>query len=331
MVSHWDPARLLETSGSYWQGSALQAAIRLDIFSQLSDASLPAAALAKLLNCDLRALTMLLRALTAMDLLVKDRVGYRCPEPISYWLDASSNQYLGHIIRHQHHLVDSWQRLDQSVLSGQPQRRSGSCSEEEWQRDFLLGMHNLASMLAPQLIPLLPLKKTRTLLDIGGGPGTWSLHFCQQHPQLRATVFDRPESRAIFSSNIDKAGMSERIGFSGGDFHVDELGSGFDLVWLSHVVHGEGPAMAARLIKRAAAATAPGGTLLIHEFILNDGDQGPVYPALFALNMLLGTEQGQAYSEAEISRMCTQAGLVEIERLPLPAQLKSGVICARRP
>lgn len=329
MVSHWDPAELLETSGNYWQSSALQAGIRLDLFSHLSGASLPAEALAQLLKCDTRALTMLLRALTAMDLLIKDNIGYRCPEPICFWLDANSNQYLGHIIRHHHHLVESWNRLDRAVQSGRPQRQDSSFDEDEWRKDFLLGMHNLASMLAPKLVPLLPLPRTRTLLDVGGGPGTWSIHFCHQYPQLRATVFDRLESEAIFSRNIAKAGMSERIAFRGGDFLEDSLGSDFDVVWLSHVLHGEGPDRAAQLIRRAATAVSAGGVLLVHEFILNDDAQGPVFPALFALNMLLGTEQGQTYSGREIIGMCQATGLTEVQRIPLPMKIKSGVICAK--
>ena len=330
MTSHWDPARLLETSGSYWQGSALQAAIRLDIFSHLSAATLSAASLAELLECDQRSLQMLLRALAAMDLLVKDRHGYRCPEPVSVWLAANSDQYLGHIIRHHHHLVESWSQLDQAVRSGQSQRQRSSYAEEEWRRDFLLGMHNLSSLLAPQLVPLIPLQNPQRLLDVGGGPGTWSLHFCRQHPQLRATVFDLPASEAIFRDNIAASPQADRLNFSGGDFLQQSLGNDFDVAWLSHVLHGEGPDNAAALVQQAANALASGGTLLIHEFILNDDNEGPLYPALFSLNMLLGTEQGQSYSEAELEQMCHAAGLVDIKRLALPEQLKSGVIGARK-
>ncbi len=331
MVSHWDPPRLLDTSGSYWQGSALQAAIRLDLFSPLCGASLPAASLAELLDCDQRALEMLLRALTAMDLLVKDRVGYHCPEPLSYWLDSSSPQYLGYIIRHQHHLVESWHLLDAAVRSGQPQRQRSAFSEAEWREDFLLGMHNLSNLLAPQLVPLIPLAQPRRLLDLGGGPGTWAAHFCLHHPTLSATVFDLPTSEAIFQQNISRFKLDERLQFVAGDFHHSAIGNGFDVAWLSHILHGEGPEDARALVARAADALLPGGTLLIHEFILSDEDAGPLYPALFALNMLLGTERGKSYSQGELFAMCRSAGLVEMERLALPAQNKSGVIICRKP
>ncbi len=208
MGTNWDPPRLLETSGSYWQGCALQAAVRLDLFTHLTDATLSTEALAKLLDCDHRALAMLLRALAAMGLLRKDEVGYSCPAPQSYWLDANSSQYLGHIIRHQHHLIESWSRLDKAVLSGQPQRHLSTYDEAEWRQDFLLGMHNLSSMLAPQVVPLLELGNPQRLLDVGGGPGTWAVNFCRHYPQLQATLFDLPESRPIAEKNLAHVGMS---------------------------------------------------------------------------------------------------------------------------
>ena len=330
MNENWNPQRLLEISGAYWQGCTLQAAVRLDIFTHLSDAYLSAEALARLLEYDQRALAMLLRALAAMGLLVHDQAGYHCPEPVRYWLDRNSTQYLGHIIRHHQHLVESWSRLDRAIRSGKPSRERSSFSEDEWREDFLLGMHNLSSLLAPQLVPLIDLGKAKTLLDVGGGPGTWAINFCLQHQHLQATVFDLPASEPIAKRNIAHVGMHERIRFVGGNFLHDPLGSDFDVAWLSHVLHGEGPTAAARLVTHAAKALAPGGLLLIHEFILNDRDEGPLFPALFSLNMLLGTETGQSYAEAELVRMCSAAGLDPIQRLDLPPHVNSGIIAARK-
>jgi SAM-dependent methyltransferase len=330
MSESWNPQRLLETSGSYWQGCALQAAVRLDIFTQLADASLSAEDLARLLNCNERGLTMLLRSLVAMGLLVRDKVVYHCPEPVSFWLDRNSTQYLGNIIQHHMHLVASWNHLDQAVRYGTPQRNRASYSEGEWREAFLRGMHNLSSLLGPKLVPLIDLGNAGTLLDVGGGPGTWAINFCRVHQQLRATVFDLPTSESIAADNIARAGMSERIGFVGGNFLVDPLGRDFDVAWLSQVLHSEGPDNAARLVASAANALAPGGLLLIHEFILNDHDAGPLHAALFSLNMLLGTDTGQSYTEGELERMCGAAGLGDIRRLELPGHINSGIIAARK-
>lgn len=329
-MNDWTPQRLLETSGAFWHGCALQAGVRLDIFTQLATAPMAADALAEQLNCDHRGMAMLLRALAAMGLLVKEVEVYRCPEIVGYWLDRNSDQYLGHIIGHHQHLVESWNRLPEAVRSGSPQRQRSSYSEGEWQQDFLLGMHNLSSVTAPKLVPLIDVEGAQSLLDVGGGPGTWAINFCRHYPQLQATVFDLPGSRPFAEGNIRSAGMSERISFAGGDFLSDPLGSGYELVWLSQVLHGEGPDNAAKLVHRAAAALAHGGQLLVHEFILNNRDQGPVFAALFSLNMLLGTETGQSYTEEQIDNMCRAAGLEGVRRLELPGHVNSGIISARK-
>jgi hypothetical protein len=66
--------------------------------------------------------------------------------------------------------------------------------------------------------------------------------------------------------------------------------------------------------------------VMIHEFILNDTMDGPVFPALFALNMLLGTPAGQAYSERQLMDMLAAAGAHDLRRIPVQTPNDSGVI-----
>jgi len=66
--------------------------------------------------------------------------------------------------------------------------------------------------------------------------------------------------------------------------------------------------------------------LIVHEFILNNAKTGPLFPTLFSLNMLLGTDDGQAYSEKEIMDMLAGAGLKEIKRIPFDSPNDSGII-----
>ena len=69
-----------------------------------------------------------------------------------------------------------------------------------------------------------------------------------------------------------------------------------------------------------------GGIIIIHEFILNNSMDGPLFPALFSLNMLLGTDGGQAYSEQQISDMLSSAGVHGIKRIPIESPNDSGII-----
>jgi len=322
---------LLGLSGSYWQTCTLHAGVKLELFSLLGTETLTAHDLALRRGADERALTMLLDALCAMQLLEKGADGYRNSAAACQLLSKDSPGYIGFMIMHHHHLLESWGRLDQAVLSGQPQRSRSSWTDEESRREsFLMGMFNQAMAAAPGLVATLDLSACRNLLDLGGGPGTWAIHFCQHNPQLQATVFDLPTTRPFAEQTIARFGLTERIRFVAGDFNQLQLEEGYDVAWLSHVLHGEGAHNCRTLIKQAAAALKPGGLLLVHEFILDNGRTAPLFAALFSLNMLLGTESGQAYSEAEIATFMREAGLRDIERTAYCGPTQSGVLLGRK-
>ena len=114
----------------------------------------------------------------------------------------------------------------------------------------------------------------------------------------------------------------------GGDFTEDELPGGFDVAWLSHILHGEGPSMCRAIIGKAARALEPGGLLLVHEFILDDSRTSPVFPALFSLNMLAGTAEGRSYSLSELSAMLAGAGARDVRLLPFTGPTESRVLAA---
>jgi hypothetical protein len=93
-------------------------------------------------------------------------------------------------------------------------------------------------------------------------------------------------------------------------------------------LHGEGSDGCHQIIQKAVAALEPGGIIIIHEFILNNTMDGPLFPALFSLNMLLGTDAGQAYSEQQLRDMLAAAGAKKIRRLPVRTPNDSGIITA---
>ena len=327
----WSPPELLNMSGSYWSTCALHAGVKLDLFTALSETPATAVALATRLGLDERGLGMLLDALAALELLNKEGENYHATPFASQFLSLNSTGYLGHIIQHHHHLVESWARLDEAVRSGEPSRRRVSHEADEIEREsFLLGMFNLAMLLAPQVVKQIDLAKRKHLLDLGGGPGTYAIHFCQENPGLQATIFDLPTTRSIAEKTIRQFDLQERINFVAGDFQEDPLTGSYDAAWLSHVLHGEGASGCANMLQKTADALEPGGLLLVQEFILNDSRDGPLFPALFSLNMLIGTPQGQAYSEGEIKSLLEAAGLEKVERLPMELPNGAGVMCGHK-
>lgn len=269
---------------------------------------------------------MLLDALTGMGLLVKSAGAYaNTAESLSY-LSRNSPDYIGYMILHHHNLVESWSHLDEAVRTGGPVRSRASYQDEDVRRNFLMGMFNLAMNAAPRIVPLIDLSGRRRLLDLGGGPGTYAVHFCRHNPGLKATVFDLPTTRPFASETIARFGLSDRIDFTGGDYLADDIPKDNDVVWLSQILHGESPETCQSLVARAAASLAPGGIILIHDFILDDTRDGPLFPALFSLNMLLGTPGGQAYSETEINGMLEKAGIGHIRRLSVKTPNDSDIM-----
>lgn len=329
--NNWTIPELLQLSGGYWAPAALHAGVKLDIFTALAGGARTAAAVAVERTLDPRATAMLLDALAAMGLLAKQGDDYAVTPFAAENLVRTAPGYLGHIIQHHHHLMAGWVHLHEAVQSGGPIRERVSHADDAVAREsFLMGMFNLASQLAPRIAPAIDLSGCKRLLDLGGGPGTYAMYFCRQYPDLTAEVYDLPSSRAFAEGVFTRFGLTERITFQAGDYLVDPVPSGFDVAWLSHILHADGPDACALILRKAVAALEPGGMLLVQEFILNDAKDGPLFPALFSLNMLLGTNGGQSYAEGELARMMTAAGLQAVQRLTLELPNGAGIMVGRK-
>jgi SAM-dependent methyltransferase len=193
-----------------------------------------------------------------------------------------------------------------------------------------MGMFNVASLSAPRVAAQIDLSGSSHLLDLAGGPGTYAIHFCLQNPALKATIFDFQTTRPFAEQTVNKFGLSERIMFKGGDITTDDLGTGYDVVWISQLLHSESPESSSAIIKKAVGTLKPGGLLLIQEFILDDNKVAPLHPALFSLNMLIGTPSGQAYSQKEITDMMLDADLDNIRRLAIDLPIGAGIIAGEK-
>jgi len=326
----WHPDDLLQLSGSYWEAFTLHTGVKLDLFTLLADDAMPAAMVAEKTGADQRGMAMLLNALSAMGLIDKTDQLYRAAMPAKRYLNRHSDEYIGYIILHHSHLADSWARLEDAVKTGKPLRSRASYDEGQRREAFLMGMYNLASRQAPRIAAEIDLGGRKKLLDLGGGPGTYAIHFCKQNPHLEATIYDLPTTRPFAERTVALHGLSKRIAFTPGDYLAAPIEGAYDVAWLSHILHAEGPQACERIVAKVAQSLAPGGVVLIHEFILQDTMDGPLIPALFALNMLQGTEAGQSYSESQIRQMLQKAGITNIQRLGYVGPTESGILKGTR-
>jgi len=325
----WTLEKLFGVSESYWQSCALHASVKLELFTLIGNTEVGEDEVAvKLPNVDFRGVTMLLNVMAAMGLLVKKKGVFSNTAFSIKFLVKDSPQYLGHIILHYKDMVETWARLDQAVESGKPLRKPPPCEQKEWE-SFLMGMFNRAMGIAPGLAKQINLKDKTRLLDLGGGPGTYAIHFCLENPKLKATVYDLPMTMPFAKKIIEKFGLSDRIDFMPGDYLAENIPGNYDVVWLSHILHAFGSDTCQKIIGKAVSALQSEGLLLVHDFILNDTLDSPLFPTLFSLNMLLHTEKGQTYSIRQIKDMLGRAGLREIQRLLFRGHNDSGIIAGK--
>lgn len=328
-MTDWNAGKLLALSGKYWETCTLHAGVKLDVFSEIGNKDASADDLAERLGSDARGMETLLDGLSAMGLLVKEKNRYiNTPESHSLLVKGSS-QYIGFMIMHHHHLVEPWSRLDEAVRSG---RSVGQrvVRDDETRESFLMGMFNLAMAIAPGAAREIDLQRKKSLLDLGGGPGTYAVHFCLANSGLKATVADLATTQPFAEKTVSRFGLSERINFMPCDYMKEDIKGRYDVAWLSHILHGQGPDECEMILQKAVSALDEGGSLLVHDFILNNISDGPLFPALFSLNMLVNTERGRSYTQVQIQEMMAKAGLRHIERLPFNGPNDSGIMVGEK-
>lgn len=303
----------------------------LDLFSRLG-VGRESADLAFELGVDGRALGLLLNALTAMGLLEKADDCFR-NTPVANEFLVQGKNYRGSIFRHIHHCWEAWNDLPQVLRTGHPTtpREAAILGErEDWTRDFIRGMDDVTRDLAPQVARQLDFGDARVLLDVGGGPGTYAAAFLAAHPGLHEVrLIDLPGALAVGRERLAARGLLDKVRLIEGDFCVNELGSGVDVVWISQVFHSRDEEGCRMLVEKAWRALNPGGMLAVHDFLLDEGKTAPLSAALFAVHMLVMTEGGRTYSGGEISAWMEELGFIrpEVRRV----SEETAVVLARKP
>jgi ubiquinone/menaquinone biosynthesis C-methylase UbiE len=322
---------LLRLAHGFEQTKVFFTANDLDLFSRLGEGR-DSADLAFELGVDGRALGLLLNALTAMGLLEKAGDRYR-NAPVANEFLVQGKNYRGSIFRHIHHCWEAWTDLPQVLRAGHPTapREAAILGErEDWTRDFIRGMDDVTRDLAPQVARLLDFGDARVLLDVGGGPGTYAAAFLAAHPMLHEVrLFDLPGALAVGRERLAARGLLDKVRLIEGDFCVNELGSGVDVVWISQVFHSRDEEGCRMLVEKAWRALNPGGMLAVHEFLLDAGMTSPMSAALFAVHMLVMTEGGRTYSGGEISAWMEEVGFVLPEVCRVSEE--TAVVLARKP
>jgi len=318
-------AALLEINWQFRSSRALMAAHQLGFFEALAK-PLQAAQVALKCGTDPRMTEKLLIVCCALGVLKRDGERFSLTKLGSDVLLHDSPRYIGGTIDHNEILWWATTGLPEVVRTGK--RDAAPQPPDHFKQhlfdNWIWAMHGIASNGPAQwMARQLDLSGRKLLLDVAGGPGTYSIALCQRFPQLKAVVWDLPETLVIARQVIDRFGMSKRIKVQAGDWSKDEFGSGYDCLLMSNILHGPGSHADIRL-KQAGKALKRGGLLIVHDFLLNNDKSGPLPASLF--NLWLGT-----YTVSEMIAVIRKAGFNDVSLIASNGQRGSGLITARRP
>jgi hypothetical protein len=317
------PERIIDIAYAFWQSKALFAAVELDVFTTLTDGPLDLETLTCRIGIHRRGAGDFFDALVALGLLYRDPAGWYSngPESDRYLVRGRPN-YLGGLLKHldaRHY--HNWSRLQQALLTGEPQSALGADSYAAFYADarkqglFLNGMTAGSLLSAQVLARKFPWNRYGTFLDVGTAEGCVPVEIASVHPHLKGAGFDLPCLEDAFTCYVRKHGLSDRLRFYPGDFLADLL-PGADVFIMGRILHNWDPSTRTMLLEKTYRAISPGGALIVYDPLIDEGRRQP-HGLLSSLNMLIETSGGSEYTAAECENWMVEAGFRNIRVEPL--------------
>jgi SAM-dependent methyltransferase len=319
------PLFFFQHINAYQQTATLMAALELDVFTQLAEATSPeertVQALARKIKASEKGTRVLCDFLTVQGLLVKhDAEGpyawYQPTRDAAAYLDRRSPQSLANAPKF---LAPPPIHGAAEVVTASV-RKGGTVTEErtnenaEMWVEFARSMAPFTSVSAGALSSLVDAPGPRKMLDVAASHGLFGIACLKRNPQARVVALDGASVLEVGEENAKKTGVADRWSKLVGDAFTVDLGTGYDAALVTNFLHHFTPEENERFLRRIHAALKPGGKVAVLEFVPNEDRVTPPVPASFALIMLMGTVDGDAYTYRQLSAMLERAGFRGIER-----------------
>lgn len=326
-----DPMTIMRMASAYWHSCIIHAANHINVFNIIGDKKKDIDTLVKETNTDKRVLDSLLTACVTLGLLEREGNSFSNTLLSRTFLTWSSKFYQGGIVYMFENWYASWGKLLSVVRTGKPAVQMHREYSEEETKNYIMGMHNRALSQSKVLMDMVNLSGKRQFLDVGGGPGTFTIMFCKKYPELRGIVMDLPHTLRITREIIKEYNITDRVSTREGDYNIDPFVMGNDAILLSSMTNQESPERIKSLLKKCFDSMNSKGIIMLQEQLLNPEKTGPQLAALIGVNQCIHTEGGRAYSTTEMEEFMRDIGFVDILSRPMSPPSPFMLITASKP
>lgn len=318
------PERIFNGLRAFQLSAALKAGIELEIFTAIAEGATDPAAIAARTKTAERGARILCDYLTIQGFLTKEFGKYGLTPDAQIFLNKHSPAYLGGVFGFlcSPPQRQSFESLTEAVRRGGTALKNGDNTQENdilW-IEFARTMSPLTAISAGFMADLLDASTPRPfkVLDIAASHGQFGIAIARRNPQAQVVALDWPNVLRVAQENAEAAGLGDRYSLLPGSAFEVDLGSGYDAVLLTNLLHHFDPPTCEKLMRRVHAALKPGGKALTLEFVPNEDRVSPPIAAAFSLVMLASTDSGDAYTFAEYEMMFRNAGFARTTLHPVP-------------
>ena len=339
---------LFKMAMAFQVSKALFVGNELDVFSLLSKKPAAVETLAGKLHLHPRPLGRLLNALVACGLLKKQNEKFSNTVTADAFLVKGKPEYFGDYLSIVNDVSETWGRYETVIRENRSlslfQKDSPQASDtamvldgrqHELVRRVMLAQEAFSHRQAVALPAVYNFSRHSLLLDIGGGTGIFSIMAVKAQPHLNAIVFDMPAVCAVARKRFKLYKAAKKITVKEGNLLTDELPGGADVALISTVLDGYDEPECRMLLKKVFSSLPAGGVLIVNEMMLNEERTGPLFPALFSLELMVERNTGDARTVGEIREWMKDAGFAAITTKPLREKgetyLNCKIVVGRKP
>lgn len=316
-----DPGLVFDLATAFWRSSVMFTACELGVFDLLEAGPCKMKDAAQRIRASERGVLALLESCVSLGLLERRGDMYGNTQTASVYLTSRSAESLVITLRLQSATFPMWAKLKDAVISGEPVVPPSDLlgRNKELTRHFVIGMHQRAIGVARVLVDEVDLAGRKVLVDIGGGPGTYSVMLAQKYPELMAKVMDLGPILEVAKELIGESDACDRVVTVPFNAKEDEIAGGFDVALISGFLHRLSPEGCVGVLRKVNDAMDAGGQIIVND-LFSIGD-GPEMAVLFGLQMLLTNETGCTHSVEEMILYLREAGFKNITNKTLPPPL----------